>query len=105
VNGDGFTDLATANFDTYSVSVLLGAGDGSFQGQRVFETGGGPSSVAAADVNGDGFADLVAGDVFSYGVAVLLGDGTGSFEGGTRTTGPVSLAVADVNGDRAPDLV
>src|SRR6266446_7633491 len=31
-NGDGRLDLATANFDSNDVSVLLGNGDGSFPG-------------------------------------------------------------------------
>jgi hypothetical protein len=67
VNGDGRLDLVTANaYGTNGagdVSVLLGAGDGTFQAEQRFGAGFNPSSVAVADVNGDGRLDLVTDDV------------------------------------------
>ncbi len=38
-NGDGLTDLATANLDSDNVSVLLGNGDGTFAAQQTFAAG------------------------------------------------------------------
>ncbi|RDJ93325.1 VCBS repeat-containing protein, partial [Lacticaseibacillus rhamnosus] len=59
-NGDGKPDLVTAGNSEGNVGVLLGNGDGTFQGGRGFGVGGrGFSSVAAADLNGDGKFDLV----------------------------------------------
>src|SRR5260370_37769761 len=45
-NGDGLKDLAVANNSSNDVSVLLGNGDGNFQGPRNFTAGNtNPSSA------------------------------------------------------------
>src|SRR5262245_12599581 len=46
-NNDGVWDLATANHDAGTVSVLLGDGAGSFGQAHDFATGAGPVAVAA----------------------------------------------------------
>ena len=51
-------DLAVANYGSDNVSVLLGNGDGTFQTQKTYAVGDGPTSVAVGDFNGDGKADL-----------------------------------------------
>jgi hypothetical protein len=58
--GDGLPDLAVANRDSDTVSVLLSKGDGTFQPARDFPAGedGFPSEVAVGDFNGDGILDL-----------------------------------------------
>src|SRR5437016_14376495 len=54
-NRDGVLDLATANYGSNNVSVLLGNGDGTFQPARTFATGGWPPAVAlVGDVDLDG---------------------------------------------------
>ena len=58
LNGDGKPDLAVANCDSNTVSVLLGNGDGTFGAKTDFATGSGPGSVAIGDLNGDGKPDL-----------------------------------------------
>src|SRR5207247_1003460 len=78
VNGDGKPDLAVANYNSNTVSVLLGNGNGTFQAAQNFATGATPRSAAVADLNGDGKPDLA---VANYGsntgitVSVLLGNG------------------------------
>src|SRR5689334_20585741 len=57
-NHDGRLDLATANSDSDSVSVLLGNGGGTFQPARTSATGPNPVSLAAGDFNADGKLDL-----------------------------------------------
>ena len=57
-NRDGVQDLAVANHGSANVSVLLGNGDGTFQGAQNFGAGGGPWSVAVGDFNRDGLQDL-----------------------------------------------
>jgi hypothetical protein len=48
-NGDGKLDLAVANQNSATVSILLGTGTGSFGAKTDFGTGFNPVSVAAGD--------------------------------------------------------
>ncbi|MGI4870774.1 MAG: FG-GAP-like repeat-containing protein [Janthinobacterium lividum] len=125
VNGDGKPDLVTANMLGNSVSVLLnttavGAATASFSPQTILNTGGGPTSVAAADVNGDGRPDLLVAHhslllatSSGYTVGVLLnttaaGATTASFAAQTTFAvgnNPFTVAAADVDGDGRPDLL
>jgi hypothetical protein len=107
LNGDGKPDLATANFGSNTVSVLLGNGDGTFGARTDYGTGSSPHSVVIRDLNGDGTPDLATADLHSNTVSVLLGNGDGSF--GVKTdfgTGgyPASVAIGDLNGDGMLDL-
>src|SRR3954464_2189343 len=57
-NGDGNLDIAAANQNSNTVSVLLGDGHGGFATAANFATGLSPTFVAAADFNRDGKPDL-----------------------------------------------
>jgi hypothetical protein len=106
-NGDGKPDLAVANWNSNSVSVLLGNGDGSFQAAQDFGAGISPESVAVGDFNGDGKPDLAVANFGSATVSVLLGNGDGSFRPAQDFVvgrGAYSVAVGDFNGDGKPDL-
>lgn len=63
-DGDGNLDLATANFNGPSASVLLGDGSGTFSVGGTYPTGSSPYSVAVGDFNGDGKPDLVTSNFF-----------------------------------------
>jgi FG-GAP-like repeat/Putative Ig domain/Bacterial Ig-like domain/FG-GAP repeat len=108
LNGDGRTDLIVANFQSNTVSVLLGNGNGTFQPAVNYAVGSEPISVTVADLNGDGHPDLIVANAGSSYVSVLLGNGNGTFQSavdyGTGSR-PESVAVADVNGDGIPDLI
>jgi hypothetical protein len=107
INGDGKQDLAVANFNDNTVSILLGNGDGSFAAHRDYPTGKGPSSVALADVNGDGKLDVIVANATDNTVSILEGNGDGTFLPHVdfpAGIGPTSLVVADFNGDKKPDL-
>src|SRR5271157_4070862 len=111
-NGDGIADLAVTNArknpdGTYTVSVLLGKGDGSFQPQQTYGVGNSPFGIAVADFNGDGIPDLAVANQGDNTVGVLLGKGDGTFkpqQAYPAGTGPVGVAVGDFNGDGVPDL-
>src|SRR5207244_335105 len=85
VNGDGKPDLAVANSNSNTLSVLLGDGTGGFGAATNFSVGGpAPFFVAVADLNRDGKLDIVTANESNNNVSVLLGDGAGSF--GAATT-------------------
>src|SRR5207249_9457497 len=74
LNADGRPDLAVANFGycgLYSVSVLLGNGDGTFGPRTEFAAGCCPHSVAIGDRNGDGRPDLAVANGQHDRAAVL----------------------------------
>jgi hypothetical protein len=106
VNGDGKSDLVTANFDANTVSVLMNKGDGTFQGKLDYRTGRRSESVAIADVDGDGKPDLVTANR-SDTVSVLINRADGSFEARVdyrAGSGPRAVAIGDLNGDGKLDL-
>ncbi len=77
LNGDGKLDLAIANRNFNSVSVLVnttapGAALSSFAVKRDFTVGDIPVSVALKDLNGDGKLDLAVVNNTSTDVSVLL---------------------------------
>lgn len=109
LNGDGKRDLAVVSYSSDIVSILLGAGDGTFA-RNDFAAGHTPIFVAVGDLNGDGKLDLaVTNEVTPVSsVSVLLGTGTGSFAlQGEFPTGNQSHSVAlgDLNGDGKLDLI
>jgi hypothetical protein len=140
VNGDGKPDVlvgiecGTACSSGGLIAVMLGNGDGSFQGPVSYGSGGYPApEIAVKDVNGDGKPDLVVanacpaeefcspylfmtpscpfGEICTANngvVGVLLGNGDGTFQAAVTygSAGDAqSVAVADVNGDGKPDIV
>jgi hypothetical protein len=111
-NGDGRADLAIVGTYGYTLTIVLGNGDGSFQ-PPVYSTGIAidfsqySDAFVALDLNGDGKTDLaIPGD---GGVLVLLGNGDGTFQppvnyGDLYYYGTFGIASGDFNGDGKPDL-
>lgn len=107
-NADGHPDAVTGNFDSNTISLLEGKGDGAFL--KPPEVAGTPDlkGFAAADLNGDGKADLVTVDGYLGSLSVYVGIGAGKFEHPVSYpagTLPRAVAVGDFNGDGKPDLV
>jgi hypothetical protein len=104
-NGDGKLDLAVSTGAT--LSILLGKGDGTFNGTTFPTTAQFVGTLVAGDFNGDGKLDLAFPDPFQNLVHVLLGNGDGTFTEVSTTavgTNPVWAAAADFNGDGKLDL-
>src|SRR5439155_126435 len=115
-NRDHKPDVATTNFISGLVSVLMGNGDGTLQSQVEYQTGcvggnvggAGAAGIASGDFNQDHAADLaIACEAGS--VQVILGKGDGSF--GTPAgyyTGifgsTFSVLTGDFDGDGKADL-
>jgi hypothetical protein len=106
-NSDGRPDLATANSEADSVSILLGLGAGAFSAPIPFSVGDSPYDLVAGDFDGDRNVDLASADFGSDRVTVLPGLGNGSFGPGLTSptgNGPFGVLAADLNEDRVPDL-
>ncbi|HWU89685.1 MAG TPA: VCBS repeat-containing protein, partial [Kofleriaceae bacterium] len=72
-NLDGVPDVATANFESSTASVLLGIGNGGFEAPiDAGATGEISYGVIAADLNGDGKPDLGVASARSNDVTVKL---------------------------------
>jgi len=109
-NGDGHPDIAAANFNDGTISVLLNNGNGTFAPAATYTAAPYPLGIAVGDFNGDGHLDIVVPGQGIAAVAVLLNNGNGTFAPairyGSGITGDViSVAVSDVNGDGHPDIV
>jgi hypothetical protein len=116
VTGHRVPDIVTVNaptFDTGSVSILVGNGDGTFRSPITFPLSRAPDAVALVDLRRNGILDLVIAATGSYPayegvVTVLLGNGDGTFGAPTDFpvgSHPIALSVADINGDGNLDLV
>ena len=88
LDGDGKPDLAVANEQESTVSVLLASGGGTFEPQVKYVTAGQSYSVAMDDLNGDGKLDLALACWSAGAVSVLLGNGDGTFGAEDRLPRP-----------------
>lgn len=112
LNADGALDVVTA--DTIAgglndtVSILLGAGDGTFATPTAVSVGNEPNSVAHGDLNDDGNLDLVTANFASDDVSILLGNGDGTFQPAVDIPvgeAPVIVELMDFDADGDLDLV
>jgi hypothetical protein len=109
LNGDRIEDLAVANGDTSTVSVMFGKRDGTFASAVSFTVGNLPACVTVGDLNGDKKPDLIVGNAGfpDTSLSLLLGDGRGNFPTATNyllKSYPFFAALADFDRDKKPDL-
>ncbi|CAF3234253.1 unnamed protein product, partial [Rotaria sp. Silwood2] len=112
LNHDNHMDIVVANYDTDSVGILLGFGNGTFARQTTFPTGSGssPISVAIADFNNDSQPDIAVANYHGHNIGILLGYDNGTFASQiTYSTGelsyPACVTVGDLNNDFIMDII
>ena len=113
-NGDGKPDLASANWGSNNMSVILNNGLGVFSSAMNYPTGFEPLSITHSDFNGDGKMDLAVEsfndiDGSSNRLSILIGNGLGIFApatkfaiGGSTSYSTIGL---DINNDGKSDIV
>ncbi|MEM7481112.1 MAG: FG-GAP-like repeat-containing protein [Acidobacteriota bacterium] len=108
---DGEVDIAVANPQDSTVSILLGQGDGSFGSQQLLPVAATPRGIAVLDADGDGDVDIAVASTGASALTLFVNDGSGAFAPsaggtfGTGTAGEWALAAVDLDEDGLLDLV
>ena len=71
-NGYGLLDIASVNFNTDDVSILINNGNLTFLPETIYGSDIGPAAPAAPDVNDDGKPDLLVVNEHSADVTILV---------------------------------
>lgn len=85
LNGDGVLDIAGAarggaSSPTDMVSVLFGAGNGTFNPESLTPAGATPTSVAIGDLDQTGGRDIAISGFSQWATDLIFGKGDGTFE-------------------------
>ncbi|MDA0986957.1 MAG: FG-GAP-like repeat-containing protein, partial [Bacteroidetes bacterium] len=119
IDGDGKLDMAVANPNSSTISVLRNISTsgtittGSFAGKVDFATGNQPYSVSIGDIDGDGKLDMAVANINSNTVSVFRNISTsGSITTGSFATkidfatgsNPQSVSLGDIDGDGKLDM-
>ena len=111
-NHDHHLDVAVADFETDTIVILRGHGDGTFTILASYFTGirSAPSSIAVADLDRDNYLDIVVSNFGSSDLLIFLGSHDGTLiQGRSYSLGynarPRSVAIGDINQDTLLDIV
>jgi hypothetical protein len=106
LNGDGWPDLATADFVGGTASVLLNKGDGTFYPSRSYPAGHprAPYGITAAPLEAGSKPSLAVATV--AGTYILESNGDGTFQPAVGyEPSSTEIIAADFNGDGKADLM
>ncbi|CAF4827986.1 unnamed protein product [Rotaria sp. Silwood1] len=109
-NNDNQLDIAAANSQDQSISILLGNGSGIFAkyiSQNTIDSS--PVSIAVGDFNNDSRQDIVVAIQEADSIGIFIGYGNGSFEEQISykmpdKSSPVWVVVGDFNNDNVQDI-
>jgi len=107
IDGLNGLDIAVGNLSDDTVTILLGAGDGSFAMGQKMAAQAGPDAIRLVDLDGDGRLDVLAANTGASSVSVFYSNGQ-ALDGGVHVdtgSAPSALAVGDVTGDEIDDLI
>ncbi len=111
---NSINDLVTTNFTDNTISVLLGAGDGTFAAQTAFPTGVGPVWTTTGifrSASGNQNIDLAVANQTANTISILLGNGDGTFQAksdipaGAAPISVIAKNLHDLNGLGNLDLI
>ncbi|MBI85366.1 MAG: hypothetical protein CMJ81_19405 [Planctomycetaceae bacterium] len=106
--GDGKVDILTANWESSTISLFAGNGDGTFGVERLMEGGKHCVFFAVGDFDRDDDLDFAVTHWTEDFVSVFLNDGRGHFRPRsdyTTALGNYGVVAFDANGDHTLDLV
>ncbi len=106
-DGDGSPDLAVANADLSSVTVVLKAGRSEPAIINTYSVGIFPLGVATGDFTGDGKPDIISASNSSGTISLLRNNGSGLFEPAVTFnsgSGGMDIAVGDFNNNGTLDV-
>lgn len=106
-DGDAVDDIAVANFESRTVTVLRSDGVGGFHINTMLSLPQRPTSVIAKDFNHDEKLDLIVTNFDEGRISLFHGDGAGQFTVVREIVvgaGPYTLISSDFNRDQILDI-
>jgi len=106
LNGDGRSDVVSANLGSKDLSVLLGKPESLFDDAKTTPVGRLVSNLTLADFNADGKPDAALAEPMDGFIQIWTGQGDGSFSMATEISleMPMFLTAADFDSDSRTDL-
>ena len=108
LNGDNLQDIAVVSYYPYDLSILIGAGDGTFEMAERYYTGKEPLYIAIDDLNSDTYQDLVTVNMKDYDISVFEGLGDGTFLSPVYyypSHSPKTIVISDIDDDARKDII
>jgi hypothetical protein len=108
LDADGDVDLAVADGDNPSVTLLFNNGRGTFNARSARFVEATPSALAAGNLNSDGHGDLVVANRGANTVSVLLSDRSGGYQARRDFAAglqPAALRLVDYDADGDNDII